>query len=143
MIKVDEPQRARQALEMNYDEEIRWRDQRIAKLEAENAELRARLDKLERFLGLNSSLAPSSDSEKDRKKRTRQLTGQRKQGAQPDHKGAKRELSFGSQSEQGLRLMERLWMVALTCKRQGASILDHITQAIAAHRPGLQPPQLV
>lgn len=54
-----------------------------------------------------------------------------------------RKLSFGSQSERGLSLMGRLWTVALTCKRQGASILDYITQSIAAHRLGLQPPQLV
>jgi len=77
---------------MNHDEEIRWRDQRIAELEAENAEWRARLDKLERFLGLNSSLAPSSDSPRDKKKRKRKLKSTRSQGAQPGHKGSKREM---------------------------------------------------
>ena len=80
---------------MKTSDPIDPRDQRIAELEAENAELRARLDKLERFLGLNSSnssLAPSSDSEKDKKKRKRKLKSQRKQGGQPGHKGTKREM---------------------------------------------------
>ncbi len=52
-----------------------------------------------------------------------------------------RKLSFGSQSELGLMPMGRLWTVALTCKRQGASILDYITQSIASCRFGQQPPQ--
>ena len=54
-----------------------------------------------------------------------------------------RKLSFGSQSEAGLRLMERLWTVGLTCQRQGRSILEFITEAVTAHRFGGLPPVLV
>lgn len=54
-----------------------------------------------------------------------------------------RKLSFGSKSQAGLRLMERLWTVALTCQRQQRSVLEFITQAMLAHRLGGQPPRLV
>ena len=54
-----------------------------------------------------------------------------------------RKLSFGSQSEAGLRLMERLWTVALTCERQSKSVLDFMEQAVSAHRLGESSPQLV
>ena len=54
-----------------------------------------------------------------------------------------RKLSFGSQSEAGLRLMERLWTVGLTCQRQGRSILDFLTESVSAHRLGELPPILV
>ena len=54
-----------------------------------------------------------------------------------------RKVSFGSQSEKGLRLMERLWTVGLTCQRQGRSILEFITEAVTAHRSGALPPILV
>lgn len=87
---------------MTNPEHIDPRDLRIAELEAENAKLRAenaelrvRLEKLERFLGLNSSnssMSPSSDSPQDRKKRGKKRTRKRAQGAQPGHDGTKREL---------------------------------------------------
>ena len=54
-----------------------------------------------------------------------------------------RKLSHGSQSEEGLALMERLWTVGLTCQRQGTSVLDFITQALQAHRLGHAPTPLV
>lgn len=54
-----------------------------------------------------------------------------------------RKLSHGSQSDEGLELMERLWTVSLTCIRQGMSILDFITQALQAHRLGHAPEALI
>ena len=57
--------------------------------------------------------------------------------------GSQRKLSFGSQSEAGLRLMERLWTVGLTCQRQGRSILDFITRSIIAHHTSQAPPLLI
>jgi transposase len=54
-----------------------------------------------------------------------------------------RKLSHGSQSQEGLELMERLWTVGLTCQRQGTSVLDFITQALQAHRLGHAPTPLV
>lgn len=53
-----------------------------------------------------------------------------------------RKLSFGSQSEEGLRLMERLWTVGLTCLRQKRNVLDFITEAVSTHRAGELPPLL-
>ena len=50
-----------------------------------------------------------------------------------------RKLSYGSKSEQGLRLMERVWTVTQTCQLQGKSLLDYLTQAISSYRLGLQP----
>ena len=54
-----------------------------------------------------------------------------------------RKLSFGSKSEAGLRLMERLWTVGLTCQRQERSILDFITDSIVAHRHSQDAPPLI
>ncbi|WP_230467372.1 IS66 family transposase [Lujinxingia vulgaris] len=45
-----------------------------------------------------------------------------------------RKLSWGSKSEAGLRLMERLWTTAETCPRQGRSLLDYITAPMEALR---------
>ena len=45
-----------------------------------------------------------------------------------------RKLSWGSKSEAGLRLMERLWTTAETCRRQGRSLLDYITASMKALR---------
>lgn len=79
-----------------------WRDERIAELEAENAELRKalaqaldRIAELERQLGLNStnsSKPPSSDNEKARKKRRRRRKTGRSPGGQPGHEGHCRKL---------------------------------------------------
>lgn len=79
-----------------------WRDERIAELEAENAELRQllraaleRIAELERQLGMNSqnsSKPPSSDNEKARKKRRRRKKSGRSPGAQEGHDGHCREL---------------------------------------------------
>jgi transposase len=78
------------------------RDSRIAKLEAENAELRAvvakllaRIEALEAQLGQNSSnsnLPPSTDAPDERRARPKKGPSGRKRGGQPGHKGWKREL---------------------------------------------------
>jgi len=54
-----------------------------------------------------------------------------------------RKISWGSQSEQGLRMMERLWTVHETCRRQGRRLLDYLTEAISTSRTGQPPPLLV
>jgi transposase len=54
-----------------------------------------------------------------------------------------RKISWGSQSDEGLRLMERLWTTAETCKRQCRSVLDYITQAVEAFRRGAPAPMLI
>ncbi|RVU42111.1 IS66 family transposase [Lujinxingia sediminis] len=54
-----------------------------------------------------------------------------------------RKLSWGSKSEAGLRLMERLWTAAETCRRQGRSLLDYITASMEALRGGRAAPVLV
>lgn len=80
---------------MSTPHDIDPRDARIAQLEAENALLRARIEQLERLLGIdsqNSSKPPSSDSEAARHKRQKKRSRKRSPGGQPGHPGAKREL---------------------------------------------------
>ncbi|WP_430687901.1 DUF6444 domain-containing protein [Lujinxingia sediminis] len=79
-----------------------WRDDRIAELEAENAQLKQmlrealqRIAELERMLGLNSqnsSKPPSTDNERARKRRRRKKPSGRVPGGQPGHQGHCREL---------------------------------------------------
>jgi len=79
-----------------------WRDDRIAELEAEVAELRqtnekllARIAALEARLNqssANSSQPPSKDSPKQRRERKRKRKSGRKRGGQPGHKPHQREL---------------------------------------------------
>ncbi len=73
-------------------------------------------------------------------------------GLEPTNNGAERalrgpviqrKLSWGSQSEEGLRLMERLWTTAETCRLQTKSVLDYITEAVASFREGRPAPILV
>ncbi|TDP61426.1 IS66 family transposase [Bradymonas sediminis] len=54
-----------------------------------------------------------------------------------------RKISWGSQSNAGLRMMERLWTIAETCKRQSISALDYITQAVEALRNEAPAPLLI
>ncbi|HEX7121049.1 MAG TPA: IS66 family transposase [Gemmatimonadaceae bacterium] len=54
-----------------------------------------------------------------------------------------RKTSFGSQSERGLRLVERLLTVAETAKKQERDLLEYFTAAIAAHRLGYPAPALL
>ncbi|MFP4599843.1 MAG: transposase [Persicimonas sp.] len=74
------------------------------------------------------------------------------EGLEPTNNGAERalrgpviqrKLSWGSQSEEGLRLMERLWTTAETCRLQATSLLDYITEAVASFRDGRPAPILV
>lgn len=54
-----------------------------------------------------------------------------------------RKTSFGSQSERGLRLVERLLTVAETARKQQQDLLEFLTAAVAAHRSGHLPPALL
>ncbi len=54
-----------------------------------------------------------------------------------------RKISFGSKSEGGLRMVERLLTVAETAKKQNRDLLEYLTTAIAAHRLGQTPPALL
>jgi transposase len=51
--------------------------------------------------------------------------------------------SFGTQSDDGSRFVERILTVAATCKQQGRSLLDSLVAAITADRLGLPPPALL
>lgn len=74
------------------------------------------------------------------------------EGLEPTNNGAERalrgaviqrKLSFGSQSEAGLRLMERLWTTVETCRRQARGVLEYITQAVTSFRSDAPAPILV
>lgn len=47
-----------------------------------------------------------------------------------------RKLSLGSQSEEGERRIERLLSASVTCRLQGRSLFDYLTDALAAHARG-------
>jgi transposase len=73
-------------------------------------------------------------------------------GVEPTNNAAERALrpavlwrkgSFGTQSDEGSRFVERLLTVAATCKQQGRALLDFLVEAITAARLGLPPPSLV
>ena len=73
-------------------------------------------------------------------------------GVEPTNNAAERALrpavlwrkgSFGTQSEEGSRFVERLLTVAASCKQQGRGLLDFLVQAVSADRLGLPPPSLV
>lgn len=74
---------------------IRHQSERIEQLEAQNAELEARLEKLEGQLAKNSSNSskpPSSDGLKKPKPKSRREKGKRQSGGQPGHKGKTLEM---------------------------------------------------
>jgi len=54
-----------------------------------------------------------------------------------------RKGSFGTQSDDGSRFVERSMTVAATCKQQRRGLLDFLVQAITAARLGLPPPSLI
>ncbi len=52
-------------------------------------------------------------------------------------------MSFGCQSERGLRFVERIMTVAQTARKQGKNLLDFIVRAVTAHERGTVPPSLL
>ncbi len=73
-------------------------------------------------------------------------------GVEPNNNATERALrpavlwrkgSFGTQSEDGSRFVERIMTVAATCKQQGRSLLDFLVAATTAARLGLPPPSLL
>jgi len=73
-------------------------------------------------------------------------------GVEPTNNAAERALrpavlwrkgSFGTQSDDGSRFVERIMTVAASCKQQGRSLLDFLVAASTAARLGLPPPSLL
>lgn len=73
-------------------------------------------------------------------------------GVEPTNNAAERALrpavlwrkgSFGTQSDDGSRFVERIMTVVASCKQQGRGLLDFLVAAITAARLGLPPPSLV
>lgn len=54
-----------------------------------------------------------------------------------------RKTSFGTQSPEGSRFVERVLTVVATLKQQNRSVPDFLTDAVRAHRLGLKPPSLL
>ena len=54
-----------------------------------------------------------------------------------------RRVSFGCQSERGLRFVERIMTVAQTTRKQGKDLLDFIVRSVTAHAEGTPPPVLL
>ncbi|WP_309892736.1 IS66 family transposase [Archangium sp.] len=54
-----------------------------------------------------------------------------------------RKTSFGTQSEEGSRFVERIFTATTTLKLQGRDVLAFLTETLAAHRRGLLGPSLL
>lgn len=54
-----------------------------------------------------------------------------------------RKLSFGTQSANGSRFVERMLTAIETCRLQNRSIFDYLTKAVRAHFANQQPPSLL
>jgi len=54
-----------------------------------------------------------------------------------------RKTSFGTQSEEGSRFVERIFTATTTLKQQGRDVLAFLTDALTAHRRGLLGPSLL
>ena len=54
-----------------------------------------------------------------------------------------RKINLSTQSERGDRFIERMFTVIATCKQQGRSVLDFMTQAVQAYLGGAETPSLV
>jgi transposase len=74
------------------------------------------------------------------------------EGVEPTNNAAERALrravlwrkrSFGSQSEGGLRFVERMLTVVGTLRLQGRAVLAYLQEARSAHRAGLPTPKLL
>jgi transposase len=73
-------------------------------------------------------------------------------GVEPTNNAAEREVrhavcwrktSFGTDSENGSRFVERILTVLASCRRQGRNVLDFLTTAVTAHRNGEPAPSLL
>lgn len=74
-----------------------------------------------------------------------------REGVEPTNNHAERELrpgvlwrkrSFGSQSERGLRFVERVMTVVHTARKRGIDVLDFIVRSVTAHLDGAPVPSL-
>lgn len=54
-----------------------------------------------------------------------------------------RKTSFGTQSEEGSRFVERIFTATTPLKLQNRDVLAFLTETLAAHRRGLQGPSLL
>jgi transposase len=54
-----------------------------------------------------------------------------------------RKTSFGTQSPEGSRFVERILTAVMTLKLQERPVLDYLTEALLAHRRALPPPSLL
>ena len=59
------------------------------------------------------------------------------------HEVMYRKTSFGPQSEEGSRFVERIFTATTTLKLQGREVLAFLTETLAAHRRGSQGPSLL
>jgi transposase len=73
------------------------------------------------------------------------------EGVEPTNNHAERELrpgvlwrkrSFGSQSERGLRFVERVMTVVHTARKRGIDVLDFVVRSVAAYHDGAAAPAL-
>ena len=73
-------------------------------------------------------------------------------GVEPTNNAAEREVrhavcwrktSYGTDSEQGSRFVERILTVLASCRRQGRNVLEFLTTAVTAHRNGEPTPTLL
>jgi transposase len=76
----------------------------------------------------------------------------RQEGVEPTNNAAERALrpaviwrkiSYGSQSEEGLRFVERLASVVGTLRQQGRQVLGYLVEAVRAFQHGSPPPAIV
>ena len=54
-----------------------------------------------------------------------------------------RKTSFGTQTEEGSRFVERIFTATTTLKLQGRDVLAFLSDTLAAHRRGLPGPSLL
>ena len=54
-----------------------------------------------------------------------------------------RKTSYGSDSERGIRFVERMLTVVASCRTQSRDVMDFLTQAITAYSSQAQKPSLL